>query len=90
MSLHQAPIPRSSSISSPSSAERVDSVKSTDNLEELCDEDFQDNSAASPLLEAATCHAAVEDEGFASLEVGQLPQVGGDSLLQPHVGSMAC
>jgi hypothetical protein len=80
MSLHrdQAPIPGRSSISSPSSAERGDSAElSTDNLEERCDEDFQDNSAASPLLEAATCHASVDDEGFAALEAGRLPQVGG-------------
>jgi hypothetical protein len=77
MSLHQAPIPRSSSASSPSSVERVDSVESTDNLEERCDGDFQDNCAASPLLKAATCHAAVDDEGFATLEVGRLPQVRG-------------
>jgi hypothetical protein len=77
LSLHQAPIPGRSSVSSPTSAERVDSVESTVNLEERCDEDFQDNSAASPLLEAATCHAAVDDEGFTALEVGRLPQVGG-------------
>jgi hypothetical protein len=90
MSLHQAPIPRRSSVSSPTSAERVDSVESTNNLEERCDKDFQNNSAASPLQEAATCHAAVVDEGFAALEAGRLPQVGDNSLLQPHVGSMAC
>jgi hypothetical protein len=77
LSLHQAPIPGRSSVSTPSSAERVDSTESTDNLEERCNEDFQNNSAASPLQKAASCHAAVDDEGFAALEAGRLPQVGG-------------
>jgi hypothetical protein len=77
LSLHKAPIPGRSSVSTPSLAERVDSAESTDNLEERCDEDFQNNSAASPSQEAATCHAAVDDEGFAALEAGRLPQVGG-------------